>query len=117
MAEYSHVFPMPRLDTMVDSLLNLQVTLHGTGECDLADWRERQAAGADEFQLLIRDGLQPRPVRYRGPPGQENNPHWRCYIDQTVYWWFYDGPLGKWWWADGMDNPELWSEEEDGDQG
>jgi len=41
------------------------------------------------------------------PPGE----FWTEYVDDDVYWWYYEGPLGKWWMQETDTRPSPWSEE------
>merc|ERR1712129_532748 len=72
---------------------------------------------AGDVTMIDASGLTPRarpqlPVAPCRPPGD----HWTQYKDEdqngnVVFWWHYEGPLGKWWTTDESKDPQLYMSE------
>lgn len=74
--------------------------------------REERQQRSPAISGTPKNDLPEGAVRPPHPPGD----NWVKYTDDGVLWWFYDGPLGKWWMTATDEEPQLWKDEDQGDE-
>jgi len=75
---------------------------------DQRQWSRVAADAHREPPVKLSVAVEPEPTST--PPPKPPGPYWTEYVDQDVYWHYYEGPLGKWWMSDTDAEPIPWTD-------